>query len=72
MTIEVDKKEFAAVVRDRKLTHLIDLGLSGGQEASMAVVREYSVMSSKTTCFCTSIFSTLRWTKKSRSTARSN
>jgi large subunit ribosomal protein L25 len=40
MTIEVDKKEFAAVVRGRKLTHLIDLGLSGGQEASIAVIRE--------------------------------
>jgi large subunit ribosomal protein L25 len=40
MNIEVDKKEFAAVVRGRKLTHLIDLGLSGGQGASIAVVRE--------------------------------
>ncbi|MBN2188339.1 MAG: 50S ribosomal protein L25 [Chitinispirillaceae bacterium] len=40
MTIEVDKKEFAAVVRGRKLTHLFDLGLSGGQGATVAVVRE--------------------------------
>ena len=40
MTIEVDKKEFSAVVRGRKLTHLFDLGLSGGQGASIAVVRE--------------------------------
>ena len=38
--IEVDKKEFSAVVRGRKLTHLFDLGLSGGQDASIAVVRE--------------------------------
>jgi len=40
MTIEVDKKEFSAVVRGKKLTHLFDLGLSGGQGASIAVVRE--------------------------------
>jgi large subunit ribosomal protein L25 len=40
MTIEVDKKEFSAVVRGRKLTHLFDLGLSGGQGATIAVVRE--------------------------------
>jgi large subunit ribosomal protein L25 len=40
MTIEVDKKEFSAVVRGRKLTHLFDLGLSGGKDASIAVVRE--------------------------------
>jgi large subunit ribosomal protein L25 len=41
MTIEVDKKEFSAVVRGKKLTHLFDLGLSsGGQAASIAVVRE--------------------------------
>ena len=40
MTIEVDKKEFSAVVRNKKLTHLFDLGLSGGQGASIAVVRE--------------------------------
>ena len=31
MTIEVDKKEFSAVVRGRKLTHLFDLGLSSLQ-----------------------------------------
>jgi large subunit ribosomal protein L25 len=40
MTIEVDKKEFSAVVRGRKLTHLFDLGLSGGEKATIAVVRE--------------------------------
>ena len=40
MMIEVDKKEFHTIVRGRKLTHLIDLGLSGGKEASIAVVRE--------------------------------
>jgi large subunit ribosomal protein L25 len=42
MKIEVDKKELSALVRGRKLTHLIDLGLSdGGKEASIAVVREF-------------------------------
>jgi large subunit ribosomal protein L25 len=40
MNIEVDKKEFAALVRGRKLTHLIDLGLAGDKEASIAVVRD--------------------------------
>lgn len=40
LSIEVDKKEFATVVRNRKLTHLLDLGLSGGKEASIAVVRD--------------------------------
>ena len=40
MHIEVDKKEFHTLVRGRKLTHLIDLGLAGGKEASIAVVRE--------------------------------
>jgi large subunit ribosomal protein L25 len=40
MTIEVDKKEFSAVVRGRKLTHLFDLGLSGGEKTTIAVVRE--------------------------------
>ena len=40
VTIEVDKKEFSAIVRGRKLTHLFDLGLSGGQSPSLAVVRE--------------------------------
>jgi large subunit ribosomal protein L25 len=38
--IEVNKKELAAVVRNKKLTHLFDLGLSGGKDASIAVVRE--------------------------------
>ena len=38
--IEVDKKEFHTLVRGRKLTHLIDLGLSEGNVPSIAVVRE--------------------------------
>jgi large subunit ribosomal protein L25 len=38
--IEIDKKEFHTIVRGKKLTHLIDLGLTGGKEASIAVVRE--------------------------------
>ena len=38
--IEIDKKEFAALVRGKKLTRLIDLGLSGGKEASIAVIRD--------------------------------
>jgi large subunit ribosomal protein L25 len=38
--IEVDKKEFSAAFRGRKLTHLFDLGLSGKEKTSMAVVRE--------------------------------
>ena len=38
--IEIDKKEFAAIVRGKKLTHLVDLGLAGGKEASIAVIRE--------------------------------
>jgi large subunit ribosomal protein L25 len=38
--IEVDKREFSTIVRGRKLTHLIDLGLSGGKEPSIAVIRE--------------------------------
>lgn len=43
MKIEVDKKELAAFVRARQLTHLIDLGLSGagGTQASIAVIREF-------------------------------
>jgi large subunit ribosomal protein L25 len=40
VSIEVDRKELSAIVRGKKLTHLIDLGLSGGKEASIAVVRE--------------------------------
>jgi large subunit ribosomal protein L25 len=38
--IEVDNREFAAIVRGKKLTHLIDLGIAGGQETSVAVIRE--------------------------------
>lgn len=38
--IEINKMEFAAIVRNKKLTHLIDLGLSGGKEASIAVIRD--------------------------------
>ncbi|MBN2037779.1 MAG: 50S ribosomal protein L25 [Chitinispirillaceae bacterium] len=38
--IEVDKKEFAALVRGKKLTHLIDLGKAGGKETSIAVIRD--------------------------------
>lgn len=43
MKIEVDKKELAAFVRARQLTHLIDLGLpaAGGAQASIAVIREF-------------------------------
>jgi large subunit ribosomal protein L25 len=42
MKIEVDKKELSTLVRGRNLTHLIDLGLSGGgKEASVAVIREF-------------------------------
>lgn len=40
IAIEVDRKEFSSIIRGKKLTHLIDLGLSGGKEASIAVVRE--------------------------------
>jgi large subunit ribosomal protein L25 len=38
--IEIDKKEFAALVRNKKLTHLIDLGLSGGKTAAISVIRD--------------------------------
>lgn len=37
--IEVNEREFAAFARNRKLTHLFDLGL-GSQDKSIAVVRE--------------------------------
>ncbi|MBN1127397.1 MAG: 50S ribosomal protein L25 [Chitinispirillaceae bacterium] len=40
MNIEIDKKDFATLVRGKRLTHLVDLGLSGGKEASIAVVRD--------------------------------
>lgn len=38
--IEVDHKEFSSLVRSRKLTHLIDLGLSEKQGDSIAVIRD--------------------------------
>lgn len=38
--IEVDEHEFAAIVRKRHLTHLIDLGLGANQEDSIAVIKE--------------------------------
>jgi large subunit ribosomal protein L25 len=38
--IEIEKKEFAALVRGKRLTHLIDLGLSNGKDATIAVVRD--------------------------------
>jgi large subunit ribosomal protein L25 len=40
VNLEIEKKEFATLVRGKKLTHLIDLGLSGESGASIAVVRE--------------------------------
>lgn len=39
-TIEVDYREFAAIVRNRKLTNLIDLGIGSGSEDSIAVIKE--------------------------------
>lgn len=39
VNIEVDEKEFATLVRTKKLTHLIDLGLKENDE-SIAVIRE--------------------------------
>jgi len=38
--IEVDEHEFAAIVRKRHLTHLIDLGLGKTQEESIAVIKD--------------------------------
>ena len=40
LSIEVDKREFAAIVRNKRVTRLFDLGLAGGQETSIAVIRE--------------------------------
>ena len=40
VSIEVDNKEFAAIVRGRKLTHLVDLGVGKNQDDSIAVIRE--------------------------------
>ncbi|MFP4162992.1 MAG: 50S ribosomal protein L25 [Chitinispirillaceae bacterium] len=38
-SIEVSHKEFATLVRNKQLTHLVDLGLEGGDD-SIAVIRE--------------------------------
>jgi len=38
--LEVNHKEFATLVRTKKLTHLIDLGLGKSEEESVAVIRE--------------------------------
>lgn len=38
--IEVDHKEFTAIVRGKKGSHLIDLGIGKGESDSIAVIRE--------------------------------
>lgn len=38
--IEVNHKEFTAIVRGKKQSHLIDLGISNGEAKSIAVIRE--------------------------------
>lgn len=38
--LEVNHKEFATIVRTRKTTHLIDLGLGKANDESIAVIRE--------------------------------
>jgi large subunit ribosomal protein L25 len=40
VTIEVDNREFAAIVRAKKLTHLIDLGIAVENDTSVAVIRD--------------------------------
>ncbi len=40
LCIEVNEQEFAAIVRKRHLTHLIDLGLDRQAESSIAVIKE--------------------------------
>ncbi|NLP01330.1 MAG: 50S ribosomal protein L25 [Fibrobacter sp.] len=40
VNIEVDGKEFATIVRTKKLTHLIDLGIGSNGDDSIAVIRE--------------------------------
>jgi len=40
LPIEVSGQEFAAIIRNRHLTHLIDLGLGQSQEDSIAVIKE--------------------------------
>jgi large subunit ribosomal protein L25 len=39
-SIEVDAREFGAMVRARQTTHLIDLGIDGGDGGSVAIVKE--------------------------------
>jgi large subunit ribosomal protein L25 len=38
--IEINAKEFATLVRQRKTTHLVDLGLGKSQDDSIAVIKE--------------------------------
>ncbi len=40
MKIEVNHKEFTAIVRGKKQSHLIDLGIGNGESKSIAVIRE--------------------------------
>ena len=40
MSIEVNHREFNSIVRNKKLTHLIDLGVGQDQDDSIAVIRE--------------------------------
>jgi len=40
VSIEVDGREFAALVRNKHLTHLIDLGIGSKQDDSIAVIKE--------------------------------
>lgn len=40
LSIEVDAKEFATLVRKRKTTHLVDLGLGKSQDDSIAVIKD--------------------------------
>jgi len=39
--LEVNHKEFATIVRNKKLTHLFNLGLGKTEEDSIAVIREF-------------------------------
>ncbi len=39
--LEVNQKEFATIVRNKKLTHLFNLGLGKTEDDSVAVVREF-------------------------------
>lgn len=40
VSIEVNHKEFSTIVRQKKLTHLIDLGVGKSSEDSIAVIRD--------------------------------